>query len=80
MIVEVCNFTYTEPFGLQSMVVEMCVQPSLCIFTRFTLLHRKYIFQKITWTIAKQIFVVLQVSWSVFWLGLNATKNYAGIE
>jgi len=28
----------------------------------------------------RKIFVVLQVSWSVFWLVLNATKNYSGIE
>ena len=48
MLFEVCNFTYTEPFGLQNMVVEMCVQPNLwCIFTRFPLLQRKKIhFQK----------------------------------
>ena len=76
MLFEVCNFTYTEPFGLQNMVVEMCVQPNLwCIFTRFPLL----VFSEKPGKLRK-IFVVLQVSWSVFWLVLNATKNYSGIE
>ena len=81
MLFEVCNFTYTEPFGLQNMVVEMCVQPNLwCIFTRFPLLQRKKIHFSEKPGKLRKIFVVLQVSWSVLWLVLNATKDYSGIE